>query len=303
MNTLRKTLLALALLAGFSTSALAVCGVGAGGCFWVGGAGTWDASTTTHWASTTGGVGGVSVPISTSPITFDGASGGGTVTFDTTINSATFASITSGAHTGTLDLNANTISLTMASWNGSGTGARTILGGTGTITLTDTISSPLNFSTITNLTNPTTAFAGNTIVFSGAGTNARFFNGGGLTYGTVNISPATYAPRELGIVGNNTFANLSITNIGQIQIANTSTQTITGSFSNSGNFASQMGLMYTTETATISVAGSNTLNFMVIQNITKTGAGSITANNSFSGGGNTSITINNPVSTKFIIGG
>ena len=37
--------------------------------FWVGGTGTWDASDTTHWAATSGGAGGQSVPGSSDSVT------------------------------------------------------------------------------------------------------------------------------------------------------------------------------------------------------------------------------------------
>lgn len=43
--------------------------------YWVGGAGTWDASTTTNWASTSGGPGGAGVPTSADDVVFDNNSG------------------------------------------------------------------------------------------------------------------------------------------------------------------------------------------------------------------------------------
>jgi hypothetical protein len=39
--------------------------------FWVGGTGTWDTTTTTHWSATSGGAGGASVPTATDDVTFD----------------------------------------------------------------------------------------------------------------------------------------------------------------------------------------------------------------------------------------
>jgi len=42
--------------------------------YWVGGSGDWDASTTTHWASSSGGAGGQSVPTSSDNVFFDSAS-------------------------------------------------------------------------------------------------------------------------------------------------------------------------------------------------------------------------------------
>ena len=62
--------------------------------FWVGGTGTWDASDTTHWAATSGGAGGQSVPTASDTATFDASSGGGTVTVNTTVNiSSKFAHV------------------------------------------------------------------------------------------------------------------------------------------------------------------------------------------------------------------
>jgi len=43
--------------------------------YWVGGAGTWDASTTTNWASSSGGSGGAGFPTSADNVVFDASSG------------------------------------------------------------------------------------------------------------------------------------------------------------------------------------------------------------------------------------
>lgn len=48
--------------------------------YWVGGSGTWDASTTTHWSASSGGAGGASVPTSADDVYFNASSGGGAVT-------------------------------------------------------------------------------------------------------------------------------------------------------------------------------------------------------------------------------
>lgn len=48
--------------------------------YWVGGTGNWDQATTTHWASSSGGAGGVQVPTASDDVIFDGNSGAGTVT-------------------------------------------------------------------------------------------------------------------------------------------------------------------------------------------------------------------------------
>src|SRR6185437_4318435 len=105
---MKKFLIALFFLA-FTT------GANAASRFWVGGTGTWDNATTTHWSASTGGAGGASVPAATDTVTFDGSSGGGTVTVNATINGTnTLVSITAGAFTGALDLNANTSTIVVA---------------------------------------------------------------------------------------------------------------------------------------------------------------------------------------------
>lgn len=111
--------------------------------FWVGGTGTWDASDTTHWAASSGGAGGQSVPGASDTVTLDASSGGGTVTL---AYSPTVTSITCGAFTGTLDF--ATYSPTLTTFSGTGTGVRTILLGTGTFTMSGNV----DFTTTTNLT-------------------------------------------------------------------------------------------------------------------------------------------------------
>jgi len=49
--------------------------------YWVGGTGTWDASSTTNWAASSGGASGASAPTSTDSVIIDASSGTGVVTF------------------------------------------------------------------------------------------------------------------------------------------------------------------------------------------------------------------------------
>lgn len=55
--------------------------------YWVGGSGTWDASSTTNWSATSGGAGGASVPTSADAVIFDSNSGAPlTLTMSGTLN-------------------------------------------------------------------------------------------------------------------------------------------------------------------------------------------------------------------------
>jgi hypothetical protein len=160
--------------------------------FWVGGTGTWDASDTTHWAATSNGAGGVSVPGSSDTVTLDASSGGGTVTVNT---NPTISSLTMGAYTGTLDFSVNNNSISMVTFSATGTGTRTLKMGTGTWTITGT-----NW-TITTSTNMTLDPGGSTIAPSPSG--AFTFAGGGLTYNNLTTS----STQTFTYSGANTFAN------------------------------------------------------------------------------------------------
>lgn len=102
--------------------------------YWVGGTGTWDSSTATHWSLTSGGSGGASSPVfGTTAIYFDSNSGGGTVT---TSGALMFigGSLTMTGFTGTLTIAS---SLTVGNCT-LGTGMT--LNGTSSLTCNDFIS-------------------------------------------------------------------------------------------------------------------------------------------------------------------
>lgn len=112
-----------------------------------GGSVTWDASNTAIWSATSGGATGASVPVDGDTVTMDASSGGGTVTLG---YNPTVTSITMGAFTGTF--NASTFSPTMDTFNGSGTGTRTLNMGSGTWTLRGSSTTIWTTATTTNLT-------------------------------------------------------------------------------------------------------------------------------------------------------
>lgn len=63
--------------------------------YWVGGAGTWNASSTTNWAASSGGAGGAGFPTSSDDVIFDASSGTGTVTLSSAVCKNMTASSTS----------------------------------------------------------------------------------------------------------------------------------------------------------------------------------------------------------------
>jgi hypothetical protein len=264
--------------------------------FWVGGSGDWDAATTTHWAATSGGAGGQSVPGSSDTVTFDASSGGGTVTRSVDV---TVQSITCGAFTGTLDFSVHNKNATLTAttpWNSSGSGARTIKLGSGTYSLTSTsttggVVNRWNNNTVTNET-----FDGGTarIVLAAPVNGTVVFIGGGKTYDTVEFSAG--AGGWLKLQDNNTIGTLVLNGPSIVQLNNGDTQTLTTLTVNSS--ASGLVELHSPEDnlkATISKAsGSVSIAWCSLFGMTFSGGATFSAANSFDMGGNTGITITPP---------
>jgi hypothetical protein len=134
--------------------------------FWVGGTGTWDASSTANWSATTGGASGASAPVAADVVFFDANSGIGTCTTaaGATCTSATLNTSTLGLTLGdnltmagtftltlgALDLGSNT--LTCNVFSSSNANVRSIAFGTGAIELTGNAVQILTMNNATNFT-------------------------------------------------------------------------------------------------------------------------------------------------------
>jgi hypothetical protein len=258
--------------------------------FWVGGTGTWDNADTTHWAASTGGASGASVPGSSDTVTFDANSGGGTVT----VNHATLSigSITWGAFTGTIDFSANNNNVTLVDTNnafsGTGTGTRTFHAGSGTWTMTAANPS-WELGTTTNLDAGSTFNNCTIILGTGTQTAQKNFSGGGRSYGTLTIPASTGV--TVAFFQANTISTLNIDDKNHVSFPNGTTQTIatlniTGSTSTPVLIDSSSAANATLALTTANITGA------AIGRITFTG--SPTASNSYDIGGNSGITINAP---------
>lgn len=301
MKHLKYLLVALGLL--FATQADAASR------FWVGGTGTWDSTTTTHWSASTGGASGASAPVNGDSITFDGSSGGGTVTVDTTINGLSFAGLTFGAFTGTLDFSVNNPSTTWTNdFNISGSGTRTLKLGSGTFTLTP--SGGNNTAWFAQVTTGLTLIAGtSTISLTGTtAVNVTAFSGGGLTYHNLTINGGSSPQGPISIVGANTFNAVSITAPATVYWSGTNI--ISTAFTFAGTASNNAIMLFNPNgngsLSTLSVAsGTATLNWGVIAGMTFSGGATFTATNSYDLQGNSGITITGPSSGGggHIIGG
>ncbi|MCP1832846.1 hypothetical protein [Bradyrhizobium sp. USDA 4545] len=261
--------------------------------FWVGGTGTWDSSTTTHWAASSGTTGGQSVPGSSDTVTLDGSSGGGTVTlnFGGTI---TIQSLTMGAFTGTFDNSVNNNPITMSlvggtAFNLSGSATRTITLGSATYTM----SGSTTFSA-SNIANMTFSGASSTIVMSGSG---KTFNGATLTFGTVTFGAAT-GTATTNIIGTSTFGTMNIAGPNYVTVPNSGGPIIT-TLNCTGTSSNQVFLSGISSGAGAISVGGSIGTWCAIWGITFTGSPS--ASNSF-GVGNSGITITPPSGASAIYG-
>jgi hypothetical protein len=275
--------------------------------FWVGGTGIWAASgssTGNHWATSTGGVGAdANAPVTGDSATFDGSSGGGTVTVAASVSGLSLASITCGAFTGTLDFATNQpINLTFTAGTGlsvTGAGARTLNFGTGTLTFSSAAGSQnfLDATTVTGLTNPTTAFSSSTIVVSSSGAGQQQFVGGGLTFGTLTINSRTNGMTAF-MGGANTFFAINVTGPCDLEFPQGVTQTITGSITITGTSAGlvlfKANSINSSQVATLAVTGATlSATWAAFKQITLSGA-SLSATSSFDLGANTGISVSAP---------
>ena len=205
--------------------------------FWVGGSGTWDASSTANWSLTSGGLPGVAAPNNTDTVIFDSASGTGTCTTASgsacataTLNSATLGLTLGANHTmsgtftltlGTLTLGSNTLSCNIFASNNSNT--RSIAFGTGNITVTGNSATVIGMNAATGFTYTGTPTFNSTYAGATGTRSIRFGSSGGateanvfslnITAGTdiVNMSSSSYKTVDYtGFAGSMSVYNINI---------------------------------------------------------------------------------------------
>lgn len=263
--------------------------------FWVGGSGTWDNSSTTHWSTTTGGASGAAAPTSADAVTFDGNSGASAViTVNANVTAASVVlGVTGGNFTGTLDFATNNNSPTFGSFGFSGSGTRTLNMGSGTWTITAAGSS-WNMSTITGLT-----FNANSsnLTFTAVSGSVTTFLGGGatLTYSTITLA-ANASGGDFFFNGAATIGTLNVTGSRYVRFQSSTTYTIT-TLNVTGSGAAPVTLKSSTDStsATLSIAsGTTSIAWAAIRDMTCSGGATFAATNSFDLGRNTGITIAAP---------
>lgn len=303
MNVLRNLLIALALLWAIPVDAASRFGVCAVTC-------TWDSSSTAMWSTSTGGATGASVPGASDTVTFDGATCVGGVTCTITISAATNPTIQSfvwnactGATTGCIIDNSANNNFTLTGnaniwFDGSGTGMRTFIGGSGTYTVSGNFGgfNAWVLTNSTNLSNPSTAFSSATIVVSGTGTSTGGVLLGTLTFGTITLSTNSNKG-GYQIFGGATVGTLNIPAPNYVAFANSNTVTITNAFSWAGTSTNRIAIVSTSPAlpATIAInSGTATLDWGILRNVVTSGGTARNATNTIDLGGNTWSSITAP---------
>jgi hypothetical protein len=274
--------------------------------YWVGGAGTWDATTTTNWSATSGGAGGASAPTSADNVIFDTLSNLPTnasyaVTVGTNANALDITIAGPAVNTVTITSGATAVINCYGSWTNAATG----------VVFTGTTGAAINFLATTTgktITTNSVTLSANAILYGGVGggwtlgsafTSASintFTNGAFSTANfamTVNSLTASGAATRSISLGSSTITCNAATFINFSNVTgltfNAGTSTINGS-SNSGLLngggVTFYNVSFTGVTAlTHTIQGANTFNNLTFTSRTTDGVGSITisANQTISG--------------------
>ena len=274
----------------------------AANCFWVGGTGTWNGTNTTSWASSTGGTPGTcaatSGPIAGIPgpsdnATFDGSSGGGTVTANEPVyTGCTFdiclANLITTAFTGTIDFNADTQTGKISSlWTDSGTGTHTVDCGTGAWSFTVN-GTPISFTGSSTTWNCSTS---NWTIVNAAPSGQRSITLVGQAFGNFTISGSGSPGQNVffSTVTGTSIASLTVSTACQdLVFTQAKTLLITAAptlastqacpaLINSSNSTTQATITWSTGTPTFSWFGFTNIAF---------GSGAVSPTNSFDFGNN-----------------
>jgi hypothetical protein len=251
--------------------------------YWVGGAGTWNTSTTTNWAISSGGGGGTGVPTAADNVIIDTSSGTGTITCTSAVcNDITVTAsqaIILGAASSTLTVsgsmtlpaggsfsastNANTINFNATSTgktittNGKNLSAVTWNSATGEWTLVDALTTTSSVNLLAGILTLNNNILTCTI-FASTNTATR-----AIAFGTGKI---VLTGSSAGILRLDTITNFSYTGTGLFEA------TYSGSVGTRGFFSGITGGSETNAVSVNVIAGTDTINTYVrFKNIDLTG--------------------------------
>ena len=270
---------------------------------------TWDNTSTAMWSTSSGGATGASAPGSGDTVTFDGATcvGGVTCTITTFAGTITAQTITWGACTASttgciIDASINNTNFTLNNsgggvvvFNGSGSGTRKWLSGTGTYNLTTAnTNAAFNFGTTTN--DQGSVFSGATWAFTSTTANTNQWPisvpSTSISFGPTTITPAATGKSSVYIngSGNTTFSTLTMSGPITFGAVAGATVTVTGALTITGNSSSTPSLItsiFNGGTFTLSIGAASAISWTSFREVIVSGAGGLTATNCLDFGRNT----------------
>jgi hypothetical protein len=214
--------------------------------YWVGGAGTWDATTTTNWSASSGGAGGASAPTSADNVIFNSASNATAyaVTVGTNANAADITIAGPAVGNVTITSAATSVINCYGSWLNSATG----------VVFTTTTGATINFLATTTgktVTTNNVTLGAMTVTFNGVGggwtLGSAFTHTQVITVTAGSFDTGNFAVNSGGFSSSN--SNIRTVTLGS------STLTITGTAA--WTFTTTTNLTFSAGTSTITCSGAS----------------------------------------------
>lgn len=248
--------------------------------YWVGGAGTWNATTTTNWALSSGGAGSAGVPTSADNVIFNNLSNATAYAVTVSTNAVAADINISGPTAGnvTITFTATSVINCYGSWTNAATG----------VTFATVLGSSVNFLATTTGKTITTNGVSLGGVITCAGVGGEWTLGSAYTFGnSLNITNGTFNTNNFAITG--VVFNLSGTNLRSVSLGSS---TITLSDTSGFRASITTNLTFNAGTSTI-ICSSNTP--------TLNGGGLTFYNINFTSTASTAITLTNvPVANNIV---
>lgn len=240
--------------------------------FWVGGSGNWDGTTTTHWASSSGGTGGAGQPGTSDTVTFDANSGSATITL--TSSTITISTLVSSSALNTLSLGSNTLTLngTSTPWNWT---AGTLSAGTSTLSFTGNGTYNMSTKTYYNCT--------------WNGSTGGYTINGAASYNNFTVTPGLPSGGQTNLILSNNF-----TVTGTLTLTGYTDGTHNGLMNVAPGIPSRSSLAITITAAAVSLSHLN------LFDITGAGAATWSGTQIGNGGGLSNITTTTPATYYWV---
>ncbi len=226
--------------------------------FWVGGSGTWDTSSTTHWSATDGGASGASNPTASDDVIINGNSGSPTIAIDTVTSPVCRSLNTTGA-TCTINWQSSASSHLKI---GDGSGGALTFSATTTVSGTPSTTDALQFVSTSN-----NGGAGWPITTSGILMPCMTFNGVGggwqlqdnLTWTSGGTGAVTLTNGALDLNGKTLTGWSFVTNNSNVRTLTMGAANINLSATGSAWSITHTNLTFNAGTSTITITGSGAL--------------------------------------------